>query len=115
MEEREYLQPILASYGVFRPLKTHYLFSVHLLATLALDIATIVLTILRPDEKFNCREYFFLIYAHVGLWALTLVRDFVLFGSQPAEKKRFFCHSKSTRTICMQLFKSQLTLSFNGF
>lgn len=75
MEDREYLQPILASYGMFRPLKTHHVFGLHLLATLALDIAHIVFTVLRPDDQFNCREYFVLIYAHVGLWILTLVSD----------------------------------------
>lgn len=77
MEDREYLQPILASYGMFRPLRTHYAFILHLIATVALDIAAIVLTVLRPDERFNCREYFFLIYGHVGLWILTLVSSFV--------------------------------------
>lgn len=77
MEDREYLQPILASYGMFRPLRTHHVFGLHLLATLALDIATVVFTVLRPNEKFLCREYFALIYAHVGLWVLTLVRGVI--------------------------------------
>lgn len=69
----EQLQPILDSYGVFKPLKTIPIFSLHLLFTVALDIVAIVYAIIHPDEKSKCREYFIIIYLHIGLWFFTLV------------------------------------------
>ncbi|KAJ8943018.1 hypothetical protein NQ318_008336 [Aromia moschata] len=75
MEDREHLQPILESYGVFKPLKTTPIFSLHLLFTLALDVVAIVYSVLHPDENSKCREYFIIIYIHIGLWFLTLVVD----------------------------------------
>ncbi|KAJ8979639.1 hypothetical protein NQ317_001346 [Molorchus minor] len=77
MEDRELIQPILDSYGTFKPLKTIPLFSIHLLFILSLDITAIVYAILHPDEKSKCKEYFILIYIHVGLWFLTLVVDLI--------------------------------------
>lgn len=73
MGDREMLQPILDSYGVFKPLKTAPLFTLHLLFTLALDIVAIVYAAIHPDEKSKCREYFLVIYLHIGLWVFTLV------------------------------------------
>lgn len=73
MEDREHLQPILESYGVFRPLKTILPSGIHLLFTLGLDILAIVYAVLHPDEKSKCKEYFIIIYVHIGLWFLTLV------------------------------------------
>ncbi|XP_018577051.1 transmembrane protein 192 isoform X2 [Anoplophora glabripennis] len=75
MEDREHLQPILESYGVFKPLNTIPAFGIHLLFTLALDIVSIVYVVLHPDEKSKCKEYFIVIYIHIGLWFLTLVVD----------------------------------------
>lgn len=73
MEDREYLQPILDSYGVFKPLKTIPLISVHLIYTLILDIVAIIYAANHPNEENKCQEYFTIIYIHVGLWFLTLV------------------------------------------
>lgn len=73
MEDREYLQPILASYGIFKPMKTVHLFNLHLLATLVIEVSAVVYTILHPNQKNECREYFYIIYGHVALWFLTLV------------------------------------------
>lgn len=73
MDDREYLQPILASYGVFKPLRTVPAFNLHLLASLAIEVAALVFTWMHPNEKNKCREYYIVIYAHVGLWFLTLV------------------------------------------
>lgn len=73
MEDRQLLQPILDSYGVFKPLRTTPIFSFHLLFTVALDIIAIVYAIIHPDEKSKCREYFIIIYLHIGLWFFTLV------------------------------------------
>jgi len=75
MDDREYLQPILESYGVFKPLRTIVPFSIHLAATLSLEIAAIVIAVCHPNEQYKCREYYILLYAHVGLWFLTLVVD----------------------------------------
>lgn len=76
MGDSQYLQPILESYGAFRPLKTIPAFSIHLLATLVLEIMAIVFAIKHPDEQSKCKEYFVIIYAHAALWFLTLVRQF---------------------------------------
>lgn len=73
MEDRQLLQPILDSYGIFKPLKTVPIFSFHLLFTLVLDIIAIVYAIKHPDEKSKCREYFIIIYLHIALWFFTLV------------------------------------------
>ncbi|KAK4885240.1 hypothetical protein RN001_001511 [Aquatica leii] len=73
MEDREYLQPILESFGIFKPLKTIFPFSIHLLAFCALEIAALVFTTCRLSEE--CRDYFTIIYSHVGLWFLTLIVD----------------------------------------
>lgn len=73
VEDRALLQPILDSYGVFKPLRTSPVVSLHLLFTLALDIVAIVYAVIHPDEKSKCREYFIIIYLHIGLWFFTLV------------------------------------------
>ncbi|RZC04995.1 transmembrane protein 192 [Asbolus verrucosus] len=83
MGDSEYLQPILESYGTFRPLNTAPIFSIHLISTLVLEIAAIVFAVQHPDEKNKCREYFIIIYAHAGLWFLTLILD------QVARKKHY--------------------------
>ncbi|KAJ8926542.1 hypothetical protein NQ314_021081 [Rhamnusium bicolor] len=75
MADREHLQPILDSYGTFRPLKTIPIFSIHLLYTLALNIIAIIYAVIHPNEKSKCKEYFIIIYIHIGLWFLTLVVD----------------------------------------
>ncbi|KAJ8924041.1 hypothetical protein NQ315_006818 [Exocentrus adspersus] len=75
MEDREHLQPILDSYGTFKPVNTIPVFSFHLLFTLALNVLAIVYAVLHPDEKSKCKEYFIIIYIHIGLWFLTLVVD----------------------------------------
>ncbi|KAF5308172.1 hypothetical protein FQR65_LT06352 [Abscondita terminalis] len=75
IEEREYLQPILASFGVFKCLKTVVPFSILIIAFCALEIAAIFVTIYQLSEQDHCREYFALIYSHVGLWFLTLIVD----------------------------------------
>jgi hypothetical protein len=79
MADAEYLQPILESYGTFRPLNTVPAFSVHLLAALALEIVAIVFAVQHPDESSKCREYFIIIYIHVGLWFVTLVMQQYIF------------------------------------
>lgn len=71
----DYLQPILESYGRFKPLRTIPSFSFHLLGALAIEIAAIVIAIKHPDEKTKCTEYFILIYAHVAFWFFTLILD----------------------------------------
>ncbi|CAH0550536.1 unnamed protein product [Brassicogethes aeneus] len=75
VDDREHLQPILESFGVFKPLKTAPLFSLHLVYTTALNILAIVFAVRHPDQNSRCREYFILIYIHIGLWLLTLVVD----------------------------------------
>ncbi|XP_060532095.1 transmembrane protein 192 [Cylas formicarius] len=77
MEEREHLQPILDSYGVFKPIKTIPIFSFHLMFTFVLNIIAIVYSVLHPDEKSKCREYFIIIYIHIALWFLTIFLHFV--------------------------------------
>lgn len=72
MESRE-MQPILENYGTFKPLKTVPVFAIHLLYTLGLEIMAITYAIIHPDEKHRCMEFFLIIYAHIGLWFLTLV------------------------------------------
>lgn len=72
MEDREHLEPILESFGVF-PVKTIPYVSFHLLFTVILNIVAIVFAILHPDEKSKCKEYFIIIYMHIALWFLTLV------------------------------------------
>ncbi|KAK9875523.1 hypothetical protein WA026_007912 [Henosepilachna vigintioctopunctata] len=74
MENRE-LQPILENYGVFRPLKTVPIFTIHLLYTLGLEILAIAYAVMHPDENHRCVEYFVIIYAHIGLWFLSLLMD----------------------------------------
>ena len=76
MADSEYLQPILESYGTFRPLNTVPAFSIHLLVTLALEILAIIYAVKHPDESSRCQEYFIVIYVHVGLWFITLVSLF---------------------------------------
>ncbi|KAI4468621.1 transmembrane protein [Holotrichia oblita] len=78
MDDRELLAPILESYGIFKPLNTVSLISLHTVATLALQITAIVYTILHPNEANNCREYFLLVYIQIGLWFLTLIIDQIL-------------------------------------
>ncbi|XP_017776297.1 PREDICTED: transmembrane protein 192 isoform X2 [Nicrophorus vespilloides] len=75
MDDREFLQPILESYGIFKPLRTIPIFSFQLIASLAIEITAVVFAALHPQEAAKCREYFILIYAHVGLWFLTLILD----------------------------------------
>ncbi|KAB0804517.1 hypothetical protein PPYR_01487 [Photinus pyralis] len=75
VEDREYLQPILESYGIFKPLNTIIPFSIHLLAIFTLEVMAIVFAAIHLNKDYQCREYFVLIYAHVGLWFLTLVVD----------------------------------------
>ncbi|KAJ3648898.1 hypothetical protein Zmor_020667 [Zophobas morio] len=83
MADSEYLQPILESYGTFRPLNTVPAFSIHLLVTLALEILAIIYAVKHPDESSRCQEYFIVIYVHVGLWFITLIVD------QVARKKHY--------------------------
>lgn len=73
MDERQLLHPIEDSEGRFKPLQTTPIFYLHLLATLALEITAIVYAIVHPDVNGKCREYFILIYLHVGFWFFTLV------------------------------------------
>lgn len=73
MDDREHLQPVLDSFGGFKPIKTVQLFSIQLLFTLALDIVAIVYAAIHPDESSKCREYFIIIYIHIALWFLTFV------------------------------------------
>ncbi|XP_050514076.1 transmembrane protein 192 [Diabrotica virgifera virgifera] len=75
MDDRQHLQPILDSYGGFKPLKTVSLFSVHLLVIFILDLLAIGYAVKHPDEKSRCREYFVVIYLHIGLWFATLIVD----------------------------------------
>ncbi|CAG9858118.1 unnamed protein product [Phyllotreta striolata] len=75
MDDRQHLQPILDSYGVFKPLKTIPHFTVHLVFTLIVEIIAIVYAINHPDQTHKCREYFLIIYLHIGLWFLTLALD----------------------------------------
>lgn len=77
MDDRELLAPILESYGIFKPLKTVSLMSLHILATLALVVTAIVYAVLTPDVSMKCREYFLLIYIQIGLWFFTLVSYYV--------------------------------------
>ncbi|XP_022912907.1 transmembrane protein 192 isoform X2 [Onthophagus taurus] len=78
MDEREYLEPILESYGVFKPLRSIPVITLHLITTLGLEITAIIYTIIHPEKDSNCREYFTLIYIELGLWLLTLVIDQIL-------------------------------------
>lgn len=73
MADTQHLQPILESYGTFKPLGTIPAFSIHLFCTLALEVIAIVFAIRHPNENSKCREYFIIIYIHAGLWFLTLV------------------------------------------
>lgn len=73
MDERQLLHPIEDSESRFKQLRTVPIFTVHLLATLALEITAIVYAILHPEPNGKCREYFILIYLHVAFWFLTLV------------------------------------------
>lgn len=76
MDDQQLLQPIIESYGIFKPLNTVPAFSFHLLVTLALEVTAIVFAALHPnDRSANCREYFILIYIHIGLWVVTLIVD----------------------------------------
>ncbi|XP_056636208.1 transmembrane protein 192 isoform X1 [Diorhabda sublineata] len=75
MDDREHLQPILDSYGVFKPIRTIPLFGIHLIFSCALTIIAICYAAIHPDEKSKCREYFVIIYLHIGLWFLTLIID----------------------------------------
>lgn len=78
MEEREYLQPILESYGIFKPINTGIIFTLHTLFIVSLDIAAIVLAIIEPDETSKCQEFFIIVYIHVALWFFTLILDQVV-------------------------------------
>lgn len=73
MDDREHLQPVLDSFGGFKPVNTVHLFSIQLIFTLALDIVAIVYAAIHPDEKSRCIEYFIVIYIHIALWFLTFV------------------------------------------
>lgn len=77
MEDQQQLQPILDSVVGFTPLKTHHLFSAHLLFTLILDIVAIVYAFKHPDEGSKCKEYFIIIYFHIAYWFVTLIMHFV--------------------------------------
>lgn len=88
-DDREHLQPHLESYKIFKPLTTAPLVSLHLLATLAIEITAIVLACLHPDEQSKCRSYFVLLYIHVSLWFLTLV---IIFSNICVHQKvRIYC------------------------
>lgn len=76
MDDRQHLQPILDSYGIFKPLKTIPHFTFQLVFTFVLDIIAIVYAVIHPDQKNRCKEYFVIIYLHIALWFLTLVRIF---------------------------------------
>ncbi|XP_018328909.1 transmembrane protein 192 isoform X2 [Agrilus planipennis] len=78
MDDTRNLLPIFESYGLFRPLKTIYPFTLQLLFTVALEITAIVFAIRHPDENSKCREYFIIIYMHVGLWFFSLIVDQVV-------------------------------------
>lgn len=79
MDDRENLELILESYGLFKPLRTIIPFSIHLTALVVLEIAAIVLTVYHPSQQYHCKEYFIIIYAHVALWFLALVRSYSYF------------------------------------
>lgn len=79
MADTEHLQPVIESYGTFRPLTTVPVFSLHLLFALALEIVAVVFAVQHPDPKNKCQEYFIIIYIHAGLWFLTLVCEIPLF------------------------------------
>lgn len=82
MEDREQLLPILDSCGVFEPLYTHKLFSVHLLFTFILDVVAIVYAVRHPDENSKCKEYFLILYLHVAYWFITYVSNILIKGNR---------------------------------
>lgn len=73
MEDRGQLEPILASYGIFKPLRTVLPFVLHLSSSLAIEILALVYVFLHPNEQNRCKEYFIVIYAQAALWFLTFV------------------------------------------
>lgn len=79
MDNTELLAPDLELIKNFRPLKTVGATTLQLICTLGLEITAIVLAIVRPDEKYKCQSYFLLLYIHVALWFVTLVRTFYCF------------------------------------
>lgn len=74
MDDAELLAPNLELIKTFHPLKTVCATTLHLIFTLGLEITALVLAICRPDERYKCQSYFLLLYIHVGLWFITLVR-----------------------------------------
>lgn len=73
MDDRQLLHAVDESENRFKPLNTIPIFTLHFLTTLALEITAIAYAIKHPDPNGKCREYFILIYIHVGLWFFTLV------------------------------------------
>ncbi|CAH1988671.1 unnamed protein product [Acanthoscelides obtectus] len=75
VDDREHLHPTEETIGTFKPLQTAHLYSLQLLFTFILDILAIYYAVEHPDPKNKCREYFAIIYIHIGLWIFTLVVD----------------------------------------
>ncbi|VEN43820.1 unnamed protein product [Callosobruchus maculatus] len=75
VDDREHLHPTAQEIGPFKPLQTGNLFSLHLLFTIVLDVIAIYYAVEHPDPKSKCREYFAILYIHIGLWIFTLVVD----------------------------------------
>ncbi|KAF5303618.1 hypothetical protein FQA39_LY09865 [Lamprigera yunnana] len=75
MEDREYLQPILESFGVFTPLTTIIPFSIHLIVFALIEIMAIIFMASHPNGVYDCRGYYALLYSHVAFWFLTLIVD----------------------------------------
>lgn len=78
MEDQEHLQPILDSYGTFKPLKTIPIFNLHLLLACILEIMSIAYAMEHPDKRSRCREYFTILYIHICLWFVTLVSIMII-------------------------------------
>nr|CAI5847161.1 unnamed protein product [Callosobruchus analis] len=73
VDDREHLQSTAEEIGPFKPLQTGHLFGLHLLFTFVLDIIAIYYAVEHPDPKSRCREYFAILYIHIGLWVVDQI------------------------------------------
>lgn len=78
MDDRQLLTPVAEWDSQFKPLNTVPIFALHFLFTIALEVTAIVYAIIHPDVHSKCKEYFTLLYMHVGFWFLTLVSNIII-------------------------------------
>jgi len=74
----QFLEPILAEDEKnFKPLKTVYPFSFHLLMSSAISLTGIILAACWKDEK-RCEAYFVMLYLRIAFWLFTFIFDHVI-------------------------------------